>query len=516
MRRAIGIGGLLLALGCVPDGVVDGSPALDLAVEDGDTTLPPATTHGPDAVAIPPELIPVPLAFDGVDARAPLAVFLNRSGGTFQSGGNDSSTNASFIVQGGARTVPAYSGSSAQWTQIVDCVRGRFAGFNVAVTTTEPAEGAYVEVVVGGEPSDIGYDENASGVAPVDSETCVVLRSSVAFVFADKIGSHRTERICESIAHEVGHTASLDHAFLCEDPMSYLFGCGAKTFQDTDAACGESEERACSCGRASQNSVEILHLKLDSDVPLAQLRPTQLTVETPSVRPGESARVRYARSNDADDDAGRFADGYFLTADRTISQSDDRLLRRAGRPALPANTERGPYTVTLDIPEDVAPGAYWIAYWVDYQNAVEESVEDDNILIARITIAPPCDGDCEDGEVNLRPSLLEAPTPTVAAGASISVRYERSNDGTAGSPRFADGYYLSTNSYISTADRLLVSSRRGELAAGATAGPFRRSLTIPADVTPGTYWIGYWVDHEREVEETSESDNRRAVQITVR
>ena len=44
--------------------------------------------------------------------------------------------------------------------------------------------------------------------------------------------------------------------------MTYLNGCGAKSFQDVGAQCGEFQARACNCNRQAHNSVELLFEKL--------------------------------------------------------------------------------------------------------------------------------------------------------------------------------------------------------------------------------------------------------------
>jgi hypothetical protein len=87
-------------------------------------------------------------------------------------------------------------------------------------------------------------------VSPYTGE---VMSRAVSFVFPENI-RHDVEGTCTSILHEVGHTLGLDHAYLCEDPMSYLFGCGKKTWQDADAECGEDAPRDCANGEATQNS----------------------------------------------------------------------------------------------------------------------------------------------------------------------------------------------------------------------------------------------------------------------
>ena len=113
------------------------------------------------------------------------------------------------------------------------------------------------------------------GVAPY---TCSPLGSSVVFNFSESYND--MDQLCFTIAQESAHALSLDHEFDCNDPMTYLNGCGFKTFQDENILCGRNEVEACGCGRGSrQNSVTMLgnFLGLASD----QANPT-VSVSSPS------------------------------------------------------------------------------------------------------------------------------------------------------------------------------------------------------------------------------------------
>lgn len=188
----------------------------------------------------------------------PVTVYLNRHGGTYTEGASSSSENRSPMVPCGVAEIRAYEGHDAAWRDVVDCVREQFADFGVEVTDEEPSSGAYIEVVVGDHPKALGLANKIGGIAPIDTYRCRVLDEAVAFVFSERIGEENTQRICEVVAHEAGHTMGLDHAFLCEDPMTYLKGCGAKVFQNVDTRCGEKDSRDCACGRELQNSVQVL------------------------------------------------------------------------------------------------------------------------------------------------------------------------------------------------------------------------------------------------------------------
>ena len=196
-----------------------------------------------------------PVAIAGTPARdtAPVTVYLRRGGGTLQAGWDDSSRDISSLASrtdDGEVTIPAWRGGDRRWRAVTACVVERFGPFAIDVVTERPARGDYIMVMVGGRSSLLGYPRHVSGVSPFTGD---VMPGGVSFVFSENLRND-VEGTCTSILHEAGHALGLDHAYLCEDPMSYLYGCGEKTFQDQDAACGEDEPRACNTDDGTQNS----------------------------------------------------------------------------------------------------------------------------------------------------------------------------------------------------------------------------------------------------------------------
>lgn len=188
--------------------------------------------------------------------------YMNRHGGTFQRGSrNDSSANATTIGSG-TSTIAPWDVSDEGWAEVMDCVRDQFARFDVVVTDVDPGDVPHIESVVAGHPGDLGLADNIGGISPFASN-CSVIERSVVYTFAELFGDNR-QFLCQVVAQEIAHSIGLDHELLCEDPMTYLGGCGAKTFQDIDAPCGESEQRPCACGAATQNSVATLRARLGS------------------------------------------------------------------------------------------------------------------------------------------------------------------------------------------------------------------------------------------------------------
>jgi hypothetical protein len=121
------------------------------------------------------------------------------------------------------------------------------------VTDEDPGDAPHFESIVAGYAEDIGAG-GAGGIAPF---SCGVWGNSINFTFAETLGGN-AQVLCEVVAQESGHVMGLEHAYLCEDPMTYLEGCGPKTFQDIDAQCGEFSVSPCGCGNETQNSVQHL------------------------------------------------------------------------------------------------------------------------------------------------------------------------------------------------------------------------------------------------------------------
>ncbi len=122
----------------------------------------------------------------------------------------------------------------------------------------------------------------------------------------------------------------------------------------------------------------------------------------------------------------------------------------------------------------------------------------------------------------LKPDLTittGSPTATpsnVAAGGHVTLSgYTIKNIGSLAAGSFSNGFYLSTNSVITSSDKLLDYNSNSGLAAGAEFNWGGPTLTIPASTPPGTYYIGILVDRNNAVTESDEGNNYVSRQITV-
>jgi len=188
-----------------------------------------------------------------VMAAVPRVIYMNKDGATLSSGWSDSGTNVSSLVDNTVN-YPAWSVSASGWNQVMSCMTDIFAPFNITITDVRPSSGDFIMSMIGGYPQNVGFQQGVGGVSPF---SCGIIDRSVVFTFAEVYGSDY-RGICETAAQEAAHSFGLDHEYLCADPMTYLYGCGNKTFQNTNAQCGEYSARACQCGGSTQNSVEML------------------------------------------------------------------------------------------------------------------------------------------------------------------------------------------------------------------------------------------------------------------
>lgn len=215
-------------------------------------------------------------------AGAPLIIYMNRMGGIYRPGDNDARTNHSTIP-GFAAQVNPWNVSAAGWQQVMTCIRDQFARFNVTITDVDPGNVPHLESVVAGYPQDVGMGQGVGGVSPF-TDDCSTIPNSIVFTFAEVYGTAYRD-ICETAAQEISHSFGLDHEYECRDPMTYLSGCGPKTFQAAAVRCGEYSARTCTCGNPTQNSVAMLTARIG-----AHNAPPTVAITAPAdgatVRPG--------------------------------------------------------------------------------------------------------------------------------------------------------------------------------------------------------------------------------------
>jgi uncharacterized delta-60 repeat protein len=96
-----------------------------------------------------------------------------------------------------------------------------------------------------------------------------------------------------------------------------------------------------------------------------------------------------------------------------------------------------------------------------------------------------------------------------------TISYTINNIGTAAAAGSTTGIYLSTDSTITTSDTLIATHATPALAGGGSDFE-TASLSFPADLAPGTYFVGAIADHNGQIAEAGETNNAsNVVSITI-
>ncbi len=232
--------------------------------------------------------------------------------------------------------------------------------------------------------------------------------------------------------------------------------------------------------------------------------------------PGETIPVNATIKNVGDGLAGEFTVSMYLSKDVTISE-DDILLGEGQVSDLGAGLSRTSSSM-VTIPNNIEPGTYYLGVVIDSEFVIIESDESNNVRFAETgalkitsqntpiqvtqTEEPIA---ATDKKIDL--TVVEVTTEGQAhAGDDISVNTTIKNDGDVDAGSFIVGLYLSPNNTITKDNTLLALGTIENLPAGlvrtgtAMAG-------IPANLTPGEYYIGIIIDTEDVITEKDKINN---------
>jgi subtilase family serine protease len=155
------------------------------------------------------------------------------------------------------------------------------------------------------------------------------------------------------------------------------------------------------------------------------------------------------------------------------------------------------------IPAAAAPGSYYVIAQADADDTVPEMSGSNNTLARSLKIG---------GDLVI--STLTVPA-TAAPGAPILVSDTTANEGSGDVPASVTRFYLSVNSSWDGNDIVLGGARpipglgAGAVSAGST------SVTLPAGVTTGTYYVIAKADADGAAAESNEDNNTASRQIRI-
>ncbi|MCS3765307.1 CARDB domain-containing protein [Bradyrhizobium centrosematis] len=234
-----------------------------------------------------------------------------------------------------------------------------------------------------------------------------------------------------------------------------------------------------------------------------------------SATPGASISLTTFIVNYGEGAAAASASKIYLSADPNITTSDMVLATLDSGP-LTAVGQSGYYdhhALSVTLPVSLAPGTYYLGGIADSNNQVAESNETDNTYnVTAITVTGAA----------ILPNLSEQvflSAASAAAGATISVSTFVVNYGNGAAAASTSKIYLSADSNITTSDLVLANVDSGPLNAVGQSGYYDHhtlSVVLPANLAPGTYYLGGLADYSNQVVESNETDNTyNVVQIKI-
>jgi hypothetical protein len=194
--------------------------------------------------------------------------------------------------------------------------------------------------------------------------------------------------------------------------------------------------------------------------------------------PGDSIPIDISIQNMGNAASAGYTVTFYASTNSTINSSDTEI-GSSNRSAVPAS-QMSNFSVNAAFPNSIADGAYFIGAVIEITDSNSANNTGHDNTTVTVTSPPAAE---------LVLTEISAPSGSFAQGAIISIDAEVDNTGNAASGAFSIKYYASTNNSINTSDRLIGTENRASLAAGEdSSGPF--NVTIPADLAPGTYFIG--------------------------
>jgi len=195
------------------------------------------------------------------------------------------------------------------------------------------------------------------------------------------------------------------------------------------------------------------------------------------------------------------ATGFYLSSNGVLDASDQFLGSRVVGSLAPS----GSHTASTEfiVPPGTVSGSYQLIAVADVNNAVAESLENNNTRASLFVRIGP----------DLTVTALTAPSSSVA-GTSISVGDTTKNQGADTAPGSVTNFYLSTNVSLDAADLLVASRPVSPLGAGLTETG-TASLLIPASLTAGTYYLIAKSDGDDTIPEAIDNNNTRTKSISI-
>jgi len=187
---------------------------------------------------------------------------------------------------------------------------------------------------------------------------------------------------------------------------------------------------------------------------------------------------------------------FYLSTNGALDAADVWLGSRPVLPLGPGATEIS--STAVRIPASTAAGSYYVLAKADWENVVFENLETNNTRATAVVRIGP----------DLIVSALTVPA-AAAPGSTISVSETTKNQGGNSAEPSMTRFYLSTNSTLDASDVVVGTRAIQLLVADGVSVTTTASITLPAAIAPGTYYVLAVADASNAVAESLETNNTR-------
>ena len=238
--------------------------------------------------------------------------------------------------------------------------------------------------------------------------------------------------------------------------------------------------------------------------PSIDLTIQQSSISPTNPAPGTALNMSCYINNQGNSVAPSSSVGFYLSNNATLDATDQLLTSQYGG-QLYTNYPAQRYG-TAAVPNNLAPGTYYILFVADYQNQVAETNEANNVNALSFTVNPP------GIDLVIQQEQLY-PTSTVA-GNTVQASCTILNQGNVMAASSTVGFYLSTNPTFDASDVLLSTTTGFSLAAYQSSSRYVNPV-IPVGTAPGSYYVLYVADPANAVAEVNETNNVRSLALTI-
>jgi subtilisin family serine protease/subtilase family serine protease len=218
-----------------------------------------------------------------------------------------------------------------------------------------------------------------------------------------------------------------------------------------------------------------------------------------AVTPGSTIIVTDTTKNQGAEASGASATRFYFSNNATLDGADLPLGLRQIAALAAGSTAAGPTPVT--IPTPLETGTYYVIAAADGGSVVPESAENNNTVARAVQVGPDL--------------IVSAFTVPSIGGSTITVSDTVTNQGTAGTSSTVTKFYVSISATLDASDTLLAETRTVPPLGPAATHSGSTVLTLPSNLTPGSYFVIAKTDADSGVVETSEANNTAARSIQI-